>query len=211
MTEEILLRGESNSVYYILRYIQLLLSLRGSISFSDTLASHQLLLRSENDLEQVGKILSIKDLRRTAWHFLNYGASTAYIIQRRLELAEATTYRYLKDLRAFNFIVPAIRSRSGRGKRGPRIRVWMVPDATTSDINEAQKLHKNLMSPTYRYAEEMAQLMLDDYILVQDTTEFKEVNYIAFLREKKVKTHLIPDIVMISRPYFREKGYNLIG
>ena len=175
------------------------------------MSSRELLSYSENDLDQVGKILSIRDLRRMAWYFLDYGAATATILQNRLRITEPTTYRYMKNLKTFNFISLAIKARKARGKRGgPRPEVWMVPDATTDQINDAQRLHRNLMSPKYLYAEEMAQLMLDEYILIKEMTEVSRVEYIEFLRDRKVKPSIIPDIVLISIPIFKEQGVTFL-
>jgi len=155
--------------------------------------------------------MATRDLRRMAWYFLDYGAATATILQNRLQISQPTTYRYMKDLKTFNFISLAIRARKARGKRGgPRPEVWKVPNATTDHINEAQRLHRNLMSPKYLYAEEMAQLMLDEYILVKEITEVSRVEYIEFLRGRKVKPSSIPDIVLISIPIFREQGVTFL-
>ena len=207
----LLLQHENNSVYNILYEIKLLLSLGENNSFSDAMNSHELLSYSEKDLDQVGKILSIRDLRKMAWYFLDYGAATATILQNRLGITGPTTYRYMKDLKAFKFIFLAVRVRKARGKKGgPRPEVWMVPDAKTDDINDAQRLHKNLMNPKYLYAESMAQLMLDEYILVKEITEISKVKYIEFLRDRKVKPAVIPDIVMISIPYFKEQGIRFL-
>ncbi len=176
------------------------------------MSPRELLSYSENDLDQVGKILSIRDLRRMAWYFLDYGAATATILQNRLQISQPATYRYMKDLKVFNFISLAIKARKARGKRGgPRPEVWMVPDATTADINDAQRLHRRLMSPKYLYAERMAQLMIDDYMVVKDMTDVYRVKYIDFLRDRKVKPSTIPDIVAISISYFKEQGYNFIN
>ena len=209
---KLLSRSENNPVYSIIYEIKLLLSYDKNNSISDVMSSRELLSYSENDLDQVGKILSIRGLRRMAWYFLDYGAATASILQNRLGTTEPTTYRYMKDLKTFNFISLALKTRKPRGhKGGPRPDVWMVPYATTDDINDAQRLHRNLLSPNYLYAERMAQLMIDDYVVVKELTEVYRVNYIDFLRENNVKSVNIPDIVMMSIQYFKEKGYSFVS
>ena len=108
-------------------------------SILDSPRPPELVTNLDTNLEQVGKILSTKDLRRMAWYFLDYGAATAAILKNRLELSHAASYRHLNDLKALNFLVPAIRIRSPKGKKGgPRPDIWMVPDATIDMINEAQ-------------------------------------------------------------------------
>ncbi|GAI77054.1 unnamed protein product, partial [marine sediment metagenome] len=147
----IVTQRDTNSVYYILKAIKLIVSIRATNSTLDTLGLPELVAYSDTNLEQVGNILSTRNLRRTAWHFLNYGASTALILQNRLKISYATSYRYIKDLRAFNVITPAMKLRSSKDKKGgPRPKVWMVPDATIDQINEAQRLHYRLLSPKYR-------------------------------------------------------------
>ena len=40
--------------------------------------------------------------------------------------------------------------------------------------------------------------------------DISRVEYIDFLREKKVNPSTIPDIVMLSIPYFKEKGIQIL-
>ena len=202
---QLFLKSESNSVYYTLKAIQLLLSYRESNSLLEHLSSHELFPCFENDLEQVGKILSIRNLRRTAWHFLNYGASTALIIQNRLEITEPTTYRYIKDLRALKVIVPAAQTKDGRGKRGPRVRIWMVPDAEFSEINEAQKLHRKLLSPKYIAGEKLGQLILEEFLAPRKLEEITGTKCWAVAREQKIRGEL-SDIVTFAMDYLTEQG-----
>lgn len=211
MKEKLLSQRKNNSVYNIVYEIKLLLSYDKNNSFSNSLRSPELLLHSENDLDKVGKILSIRGLRRMVWYFLDYGAATAAILQNRLGYSQPTIYRYMNDLKNFDFIARAIKARKVRGKKGgPRFEVWMVPGATTDDVNDAQRLHRNLMSPTYLYAERMAQMVLEEYLLVKELTELPRKKYIEFLRDKNVKTSTIPDIVMMSIPYLKDKGIQIL-
>jgi len=202
---QLLPKSGSNSVYYILKAIQLLLLYHKNNSLSDLLTHPELLSHSESNIEQVGKILSTRDLRRTAWHFLDYGAATAFILQHRLELSESTTYRYLKDLRAFNFIKPAIRSRGAKGKRGPKLKIWMVLDATIDHINKAQELHRRLMSPKYVAGEKLGQIILEEYIEPRklEVITGKEVWRLA--REHRIRGEL-SDIVDFAMNYLSDQG-----
>jgi len=202
---ELFSSSESNSVYYILKAIQLLSSYHENNSLLEHLSSRELFSCSENDLEQVGKILSTRNLRRTAWHFLNYGASTSLIIQNRLEITEPTTYRYITNLRTFKFIVPAVSTRGGRGKRGPRVRVWMVPDAEFDQINEAQKLHKRLLSPKYVAGEKLGQFILEEFIEPRNVTEITGKEVWAVAREHKIRGEL-SDVVFFAMNYLSDQG-----
>lgn len=196
---------DNNSVYYILKAIKLLLRIHKNNSLLDFIGTIKLLSYSENNLEQVGKILSTRDLRKTAWHFLDYGASTALILQDRLGVSLATIYRYLTDLRAFKFIVPAIRARGESGRRGRRTNIFMVPDATPDQVNEARRLHFRLLSPKYRIAEEVAQSLLEDYLAPRQTLEITYREIILHVKELKTP-FMAPDIALLAAQYLQEKG-----
>lgn len=202
----ILSRSENNSVYNIVYAIKLFLSSDNNNLFLEALGSRELLSHSEKDLDQVGKILSIRGLRRTAWYFLDYGAATAAILQNRLGITEPTTYRYMKDLKAFNFISLAVKTRKPRGhKGGPRPEVWMVPDAQLSDINDAQKLHRSLLSPKYLAGEMLGQLILEEFIEPRNVTEITSREVWDVAREHKIRGELV-DIVFFAMNYLSDKG-----
>ena len=147
----------------------------------------------------------IPNLRRTAWHFLNYGASTALILQNRLGVSEASIYRYMKDLRAFKFIVPAVSTRGDRGKRGPRVRIWIVPDAELDQIREAQKLHKRLLSPKYVAGEKLGQLILEEFLEPRKLEEITGREVWAVAREHEIRGDL-SDIVDFAMNYLSDQG-----
>ncbi len=202
----ILSRSKNNSVYNIVYAIKLFLSSDNNNSFLDALSSRELLSHSERDLDQVGKILSIRGLRRTAWYFLDYGAATAAILQNRLGITEPTTYRYMKDLKTFNFISLAVKTRKPRGhKGGPRPEVWMVPDATLADINDAQKLHRSLLSPKYVAGERLGQLILEEFLQPREQVEITSREVFAVAREHKITGELV-DIAFFAMNYLRDQG-----
>lgn len=205
--KSILSNIESNPVYYIIKKIRLITLIESINPDSSPLVSPELVPISESNLKDVGRILTSDSLRRVAWYFLDYGAATSYILQFRGNVPEASAFRHIKTLRKMGVVVSAIRSRHPVDARGgPRPTIWMVPDAESDQIREAQKLHKRLLSPKYLYAERMAQLILDEYILVKDVTEISRKEYIELLMDRKVKRSMIPDLVMISIPYLKEKG-----
>ena len=71
-------------------------------------------------------------------YFCLHGAATAWEIQRELKMAEATTYRALKQLRVLGFIVPALRvSRFKHIKGGPRPIVWALEGASQEEVARA--------------------------------------------------------------------------
>jgi len=111
----------------------------------------------------------------------------------------------MKDLRIFKFIVPAIRARGERGKRGRRTRVWMVPDATPDQVNEARRLHYRLLSPKYSIAEKVAQSLLEDYIVPRHTSEITYREIIIYVKELKIPFS-VPDIAELAAQYLHEQG-----
>jgi len=202
----ILSKIESNSIYYIIKKIRLLTLTESTIHDSSSPVSPELFSVSENDLRDVGRILTSDKLRRVVWYFLDYGAATSMILQFRVDVPEASAFRHIKTLRKMGVVVPAIKARKAMGKRvGPRPEVWMVPDAPLSDINEAQKLHRKLSSPKYVVGERMGQLILEEYIEPRNVMEITRRELVAFVREKGVK-YSIPDLSDFAAEYLHERG-----
>lgn len=204
--KKLVIKVGTNSVYYILTKIKLLTQLGINNSSEVNLSPEELLPYSDTNWEQVGKILSIKNLRRTAWYFMNHGAATAWTLQNRLDIPQRTTYRYLEDLRTFNFIVHGLNTSKPRGKKGgPRSEVWMTSDATIDQINEAQELHRRLMSPKYVAGERLGQLIMEEYLEPRriDTITRKEA--LEFARDHGIRGNL-SDIVIFAMNYLHEKG-----
>ncbi|GAH10178.1 unnamed protein product, partial [marine sediment metagenome] len=85
-------------------------------------------------------------------------------------------------------IEPAVRIPSViRSKGGPRATVYRIPDADIDQINAASNLHRKLLSPKYRIAEELAQILLDDYITPRHVTEITYREILVFVKQKKVR------------------------
>ncbi|MBA7706595.1 hypothetical protein ES703_115450 [subsurface metagenome] len=197
---------ENNSLYNIVYAIWLFLRIRNNDLILEDLGSRELFLCSESNLDQVGKILSTKDLRRMAFYFLDYGAATATILQNRLGISQPSTYRYMTDLKAFNFISLAVKSRLPRGtKGGPRPEVWMVPDAELAHINDAQKLHRRLQSPKYIAGEMLGQLIMEEFLEPRKQEEITGKEVWAVAREHKIRGEL-SDIVFFAMNYLTEQG-----
>jgi len=131
--------------------------------------------------------LETKDLRSVLFYFIDYGASTALILQQRLKLNESKVYRYIGKLTNLNIIEPAIRMpRETRSKGGPRAVVFKVPDADIVQVNDAISLHRKLLSPKYRVAEELAQILLDEYIEPRGLKEITKKEILIFVKDRRV-------------------------
>ena len=204
--KSILSNFESNPVYYIIHKIRLLTLLESTNYDSDTLAPPELVSFSENDLKDVGRILVSDSLRGVVWYFLDYGAATSLILQFRVDVPEATSFRHITTLRKMGVISPAVRSRHPVDQKGgPRPTIWMVPDATIEHVNNAQKLHKRLMSPKYVAGELMGQLILEEYMQPRNLNTITGREVKDLVREKGVKYSVL-DISNLAMDYLHERG-----
>ena len=203
---KLLSKNESNPVYYITKQIRLITLIKSTNPNSSPPASPELLSVSENDLKDVGRILASDSLRRVAWYFLDYGAATAYILQFRVDVPEASAFRHIKSLQKMGMLVPALKSRHPVDTRGgPRPTVWMVPDAEFDQINEAQKLHKRLLSPKYIAGDRLGQLILEDFLEPRKLKEITGREVWSFAREHKIRGEL-DDIVFFAMNYLGDQG-----
>ena len=197
---------ESNPVYYIIQQIKLLTLLGRTNYDSGSLASPKLVPISESNLRDVGRILTSDSLRRVAWHFLEYGAATALILQFRADIPEATSFRHIKTLQKMGVILPAVKTRhSLASKGGPRPTLWMIPDAELDQMNETQKLHKKLQSPKYVAGEKLGQLILEEYIEPKSLEKITQREVWVIARKYRIKGEL-SDIVDFAMSYLSEQG-----
>ena len=201
-------KNGNNLLYPIIRFVRLVVRIRATNPQSLYSALDELVAKDRNNFDwgQLGDVLHSEDLRNVLFYFLDCGAATALTIQTRLKLGRDKTYRYLKKLERLGIIEPAVRMQKERpSKGGPRATVHKVPDATVDQVHEAIKIHRRLLSPKYRLAEEMAQLILDEYIEPRGMEEISYREILVFLREKRV-TFVVADIAQMAARNLHEKG-----
>lgn len=190
---------ENNLCNYIELYRKLLLlNEKNNI---DTAINNIKKFTSFND-----KIFSSSSAAKTFLYFCLNGAATAWVIQTKLNMPEATTYRALKRLRSLRIIVPALKvAKIKSSKGGPRPTIWSLEDASTDEISTAIKLHYKLLSPKYRIAEKVAQTILDEYI---NNLKIEEISYKQILLQvKELRIPFrVPDIAELAANYLNEKG-----
>ncbi len=139
------------------------------------------------DVIQLGEILGIVDLRNILFYFMDYGAATSLILQQRLKLSASKVYYRIKQLKDLGLIEPAVRMpRERYSKGGPRATVFKVPDADIDQVNAAINLHRKLLSPKYRVAEELAQILLDEYIEPKGLKEITKREILVFVKKRHV-------------------------
>lgn len=160
-------------------------------------------------LSTLRTIFSSKAVSKVFTYLCLHGASTAWILQCRLEMTEPTTYRSLKQLRTIGVITSALKIDSGKqSKGGPRPTVWVIEGSSPEDIDEALKVHYLMLSPKYRIAEKGAQKILDE---IHDLGRPLEINYSDIMDQvKELKSSFTtPDIADLVAQYLQEKGIKI--
>jgi len=152
------------------------------------------------------KIFSSPSVAETFMYFCLNGAATAWVLQNKLNIPEATTYRAMKRLRALGILVPAIKvSKVKNSKGGPRPTVWALKNASTEEISAALRLHFRTISPKYRVAEEIAQTIMDEYSDIMRPQEISYREIMIRVRELHIPFR-IPDIANLTAQYLHENG-----
>lgn len=196
---------ESNPVYYIIKEIKLFSFFVRITPNTLTQVPQELFSISENNLKAVGRILYNDELRRVAFFFMDQGASTARIVENRLQVPEATVYRHIKTLKNCKFIVPFIKTRKTKNaKGGPRSDVWGIPEASRDQILDAQKIHWRLESPKYVAGEKLGQLILEEYLLPRDQKELSRREFLDLTVQYGYKGQ--PDVKDFAANFLHEKG-----
>jgi len=155
------------------------------------------------------RIFSSDSVAKVFLYLCLHGAATAWILQVKLNLAEATAYRALKQLRTLNIIKPAVRvPKKTDSKGGPRPTVWAIEGATTEEISEALKLHIKMTSPKYRIAEEVAQTILDNYLSKSRTLEITYREIVLQIKRLRIPFNT-SDIAELTAQYLYERGIRI--
>lgn len=106
-------------------------------------------------------------------YLLEHGAATAWTLQVDLQIPESTAYRALKRLRRLGLIDAAIKLHRLHDVRGgPRPTVWMLLGADVETVPLAINRHNRALSPNYRMAEEIAQSLLETWLVPKRLSEY---------------------------------------
>ena len=192
-------KKESNPVYDIIYQFKLLLNNRESNQQSSAVYARII-------LSKLRSIFGSKAVGEAFTYFCLHGASTAWVIQCRLEMTEPTAYRAMKQLRSLGVIEPALKvSKIKHSKGGPRPIVWVIQGGSPEDVADALRLHYQMLSPKYRIAENVAQTILDEF---HDKGRPREISYreiIVYVKELEIP-FMAPDIATMTAQYLHEKG-----
>jgi len=192
-------QGESNFRRYVEVYRKLLL-LDGETNLAATLRNIQELLSFSE------KIFSSSAIAEAFLYFCLHGASTAWVLQNELNMPEATSYRVLKRLRTLGIVVPALKvSKIRNSKGGPRPTVWALEGASTEEVATSLRLHYKMLSPKFRVAEEVAQTIMDEYIVKRNVDEISYKEIIIQVKELRMPFRT-PDIADLAADYLHERG-----
>lgn len=155
------------------------------------------------------KIFSSNSVAKVFLYLCIYGATTAWVLQVELKLAEPTAYRALKQLRTLNIIKPAVKvPKKLDSKGGPRPTVWAIDGSTSEEISKALKLHIKTLSPKYRIAEEVAQTILDDYLSKKASLEITYREIVLQIKRLKIPFNAT-DVADLAAKYLHERGIRI--
>ena len=166
-------------------------------------------IRIQRIISLCSGIFATSSVAQTFVYFCINGAATAWILQMQLDMSEATAYRALKQLRAMKVVVPAFRVAKAKSSRsGPRPTIWAIRGALKEEISRTFRLHHHMMSPEYRVAEEIAQTILDEYIVPRRVDEISYREIVIKIREFRIPFRT-PDIADLAAQCLHEKGIKI--
>lgn len=199
-------RHYSNSLLYLLREANRLTRLVTYFKAPYSIVSEIEQQRYSNWLKTAGDILRSDNLRRVIFYFLDHGAATDDVLTHSLGLPPSSVAWARRRLAKLGLITRAMWVRAQQ--KGPRKVVWMLPDATAEQVSEAALLHQRLQSPKYRIAEEVAQTILEDYVMKRPTMEITYREIVIKVRELRIPFST-PDIADLTAQYLHEQGVRI--
>jgi len=169
--------------------------------------SRSRLIRTRRTLSILKSIFGSDTVAQAFIYLCEHGAATAWVLQVQLDMPEATAYRALKRLRSLGIVKPQIKvpRRKRQDTAGPTPKVWGLPGCSEEEVARAILLHYRCMSPKYRVAEEVAQRILDGYLVPRRLEEISYREILVQIRELRIP-FMAPDIADLAAQYLHEKG-----
>lgn len=152
-------------------------------------------------------IFSSKAVSEAFIYLCRTGATTAWLLQVQLDMPEATAYRALKRLRSLKIIEPVLKLNHRKQRRGgPWPTVWgLIGNYTEEEVAKCINLHRRTLSPKYRVAEEIAQTLLEGYIMPREIAEISYREILIHIREMRIPFRSL-DIAHLAAQYLGDKG-----
>lgn len=195
-------KNENNPVLILLQKMKLLL-LNGGINPLERA------IHAEQLLATLGGIFSSPSRGQVFVYLLEHGAATSWTLQVDLSMPEATVYRVLKYLRGQGYVLPAIRVPKQKASRGgPRPTVWMIAGGASEDVATAMHKHNRALSPNYRVAEEIKQLLLQDF-KPEWPNDFNYRDVVEFARNRGWRGPLAVDVATMTCTLLKNDGYRV--
>jgi len=165
------------------------------------------LIRLYKILSKLGGIFRSNANSQIFVYMIEKGAATAWIILNDLNIPEASVYRALKYLRTSKFIKPAIKTskRIIKSKGGPRSTVWAIIGASDEEISNALQRHYKMLSPKYIVAEDVAQKILDEYLIKRNIEEITFREILIKVKELKIPFRST-DVANLTEQVLRDQG-----
>lgn len=166
-------------------------------------------IHAEQLIAALGGIFSSPSRGQVFVYLLEHGAATSWTLQVDLSMPEATVYRVLKYLRGQGYLLPAIRvpkQKSSRG--GPRPTVWMIAGSAPEDAAKAIHKHNQVLSPNYRLAEVLKQLLLKDF-KPEWPTDFNYREVVDLARSRGWRGRLAVDLATLTCTLLKNDGYRV--
>jgi len=155
--------------------------------------------------QEVWNILSSDVCRKVLGYLLTNGAASALVLRHRTGLSSSSIYWALDRLSSLGLLRKGVRIRAPNKKR---VTIHILVDCDMSLIQDAALLHMRTLSPKYRVAEKVAQLILDEYLSKKAA---KEITYKEVLLQVK-QLHLpfsVHDIADLAAQYLHEQGVRI--
>lgn len=176
---------KSNSIYYILKAVRLL-SRNVRVTNINNNKDNELISLDESDYQNISKIYGSNNYRRIIEYFLDYGASTGVVIQRTLNIDEATTYRIIGFLVDIGVILPSRKIKNIRNtKGGPKATIYQTPDADPEQIARAEEYNARICNPRYVGVVHHVQKIMNEWVAPK--TDIKYIELCDYFRRAGIK------------------------
>ena len=202
LKDELVSPNGSNSLYYTIRQLQLLFPYGTNYTDKQYKEFREL-------LSSLATILVSPAVTKVFSYFVLYEASTALLLESRIEIPPTTVYRALKKLEKMRIIEKRGRiSMKRRSEGGPKPHVYVLLTATDECIRKCRHEHLRMASPKYRVAEKFIMGFITDYLAPRKIEKVE-----SFMLRKAIseldQPYSFGDVYQLSVMCLKEQGYDV--